>query len=89
MTIDRRTIFIEAWKSARRMRGQYDTLRASFAAALRRVWSLFKAMVAEDARHPVQPVRPAAPTWEAGNIHRAAAVAAHHARLGTYTIHCW
>lgn len=52
MTIDRRTIFIEAWKSARRMRGQYDTLRASFAAALRRVWGLVKAMATEAARRP-------------------------------------
>lgn len=89
MTIDRRTIFIEAWKSARRMRGQYRTLRTAFAAALRRVWSLVKAMAAEEARRPVSPVRPIASTWEAGNIHRAVAVAAHRARLGSYVIHCW
>ena len=37
MNIDRRTLFTEAWKSARRMRGQYRTLRTAFAAALRRV----------------------------------------------------
>jgi hypothetical protein len=44
MTIDRRTIFTEAWKSARRMRGQFTTLRAAFAVALRKVWGLAKAI---------------------------------------------
>ena len=89
MTIDRRTLFTEAWKSARRMRGQYRTLRTAFAAALRRVWSLVKAMVAEEARRPVLPTRPIVSTWEAGNAHRAAAGAAHRARLGSYVLHCW
>ena len=50
MAIDHRTIFIGAWKSARRMRGQYRILRTAFAAALRRVWSLVKAMAVEEAQ---------------------------------------
>lgn len=89
MTIDRSHIFTLAWKSAKAQVAGYRTLRASFAAALRRVWGLVKAMVAEEARRPAQPARPMASTWEAENIHRAAAVAAHRARLGNYTIHCW
>ncbi len=89
MTIDRRAIFIEAWKSARRTRGQYQTIRAAFAAALRRVWGLVKAIAAEVARRPTRMLVPAPKTWEAENHHRAAAVAAHRARLGTYVNHCW
>lgn len=89
MTIDRSHIFTLAWKSAKAQAAGYPTLRASFAAALRRVWGLVKAMVAENARYPARPVRPVAPTWETENIHRAAAVAAQRARLGTYAIHCW
>lgn len=55
MSIERRTLFLEAWRSARRTVGQYRTLRTAFAAALRRVWALVKEMdrafVAEEIRH--------------------------------------
>lgn len=50
MTIDRRQIFTLAWKSAKGTAAGYPSLRAAFAAALRRVWSLVKAMVAEEGR---------------------------------------
>jgi hypothetical protein len=85
--IDRRTIFTEAWKSAKRTAGQYRTIRCAFAAALRRVWSLVKAMMVEAKRPTVS--RPVARPWESENTYRAAAVTAHKARLGSYVIHCW
>ena len=89
MTFDRHQIFAAAWKRAKAHRNGYRTLRAAFAAALRSVWGLAKAMVAENIRRPALPVRPAAPQWENANAHRAAAVAASRSRLGSYVIHCW
>lgn len=91
MIISRRDIFTEAWKSARRTRGQYRTMRASFAAALRRVWALVKAMATQEeaTRRPVAPQRPQAKTWASGNTHRAAAVARRNARLGSLVHACW
>ncbi len=95
MTIDRRQIFTLAWKRAKAHRDGYRTLRAAFAASLRAVWALAKATVAADAQAKAKlpvwdatttPSRPRPVTaWEKANPHRAAAVAAARARLGTYT----
>lgn len=87
MTIDRSQIFTLAWKSAKGNAAGYGSLRAAFAAALRRVWGLVKAMAAEDARRPVTPAQPAPnafSTWWNSNPHRAATVTRRNARLGTY-----
>jgi hypothetical protein len=89
MTIDRSTIFTEAWKSARRMRGQFTTLRAAFAVALRKVWGLAKAIMAEAARRPVVKPVPVAPRWEDENAYRAQAVARQKVRMGSHYRHCW
>lgn len=88
MLIDRRQIFPLAWKRAKATAAGYRTLRAAFAAALRSVWSLVKAAVAEEARRPVRPAQPVK-TWASENPHRAAAVARRTARLGTYSVACW
>jgi hypothetical protein len=89
MTIDRRTIFTEAWRSARRMRGQFTTLRAAFAAALRKVWGLVKAIMAEAARRQPTVNQPVSPRWEDENPARAQAVARQKARMGSHYRHCW
>lgn len=92
MTIDRRQIFTMAWKSAKGTASGYRTLRESFAAALRRVWSLVKAMVAEEARRPacnVQPETNAFGAWWNSNPYRVAAVARSNARLGSYCTNQW
>jgi hypothetical protein len=92
MTIDRRQLFTLAWKSAKGTVTGYRNLRAAFAAALRRVWGLVKAMVAEEARRPAKPVQPernAFSDWWNSNPHRAAAVARRNARLGSYVVGCW
>ena len=85
--INRRIIFTEAWKSARRTAGQYPTIRAAFSAALRRVWSLVKAMVVDAKRPTVS--RPVARPWASKNIHRTRAVARADQRLGSYVLSCW
>ncbi|HLO78478.1 MAG TPA: hypothetical protein VK196_18640, partial [Magnetospirillum sp.] len=86
--ISRSEIFKMAWKAAKGTAAGYRTLRAAFAAALRRVWSLVKAAAAEEARRPVRPAQPAK-TWASENPYRAAAVASRKARLGTYSHPCW
>ncbi|HLO76523.1 MAG TPA: hypothetical protein VK196_08720 [Magnetospirillum sp.] len=90
MTIDRHQLFTLAWKSAKNTREGYPTLRAAFAAALRRVWGLVKAMVKEQAqaRPSSRPVA-AAQDWFMANPYRARAVAARQQRLGTYSVGCW
>lgn len=90
MPIDRRQLFTLAWKSAKGTAAGYRTLQAAFAAALRRVWSLVKAAMAEEVRRPALPSRPTAPLrWEDENPYRKAAVARRTARLGCYTVNCW
>lgn len=89
MIINRRQLFKLAWKSAKGTASGYRNLRAAFAAALRRVWELVKAMTKEEARcRPVQPV-PTVEDWFMANPHRARAVATRRARLGTYYTHAW
>lgn len=90
MTIDRRQLFRLAWKSAKGTAAGYSSLRAAFAAALRRVWGLVKAMVKEEARRlPVIKASPNVPSWWNQNPHRARAAAAGRARLGTLVHACW
>ncbi|MBF0324230.1 MAG: hypothetical protein HQL42_04085 [Alphaproteobacteria bacterium] len=88
MPIDRPQLFTLAWKSARKTAQGYPTLRAAFAATLRRVWELVKAMVQEQARPSPRPVA-AAPDWFMANPYRARAVANRQRRLGTYSVGCW
>lgn len=88
MLIDRRQIFTLAWKRAKATTAGYRTLRTAFAAALRSVWALVKAAVAEEARRPVRLVQPVN-TWASENAYRAAAVASRKARLGSYSAPCW
>lgn len=89
MPIDRRQIFTLAWKSARGTAAGYPSLRAAFAAALRRVWSLVKAALAEETRRPFVPQRTTISSWATENPYRARAVAARQKRLGTYSVGCW
>lgn len=90
MTIDRRQLFTLAWKSAKKTAQGYPTLRAAFAAALRRVWELVKAMVKERAlARPSSRPGATAPDWFMADPHRARAVAARQRRLGTYSVGCW
>ncbi|MGE5502734.1 MAG: hypothetical protein ACM33T_10140 [Solirubrobacterales bacterium] len=89
MTADRTQIFRLAWKSAKGTAASYDSLRAAFAAALRRVWELVKAMVKEEARRPVVQPTSVAPDWFMADPYRARAVANRRARLGTPCTHAW
>lgn len=88
MTIDRRQIFTLAWKRAKAFAAGQSP-RRFFADALRAVWGLVKAMVAEEAHHPVAPrmAKPAA--WADESPYRARAVAARQRRLGSYSLNCW
>lgn len=86
--ISRREIFRQAWKRARATAAGYRNLRAAFAAALRAVWDLVKALVAEEAHRVARPAQPVK-TWATENTFRAAAVASRKARLGTYCINAW
>ncbi|MBC7907611.1 MAG: hypothetical protein H7Y60_12830 [Rhodospirillaceae bacterium] len=87
-TIDRSQLFRLAWKRAKATAASYRPLRTAFAAALRSVWSLVKAAMAEEARRPVRTVEPVN-SWVSENPYRAAAVAARKARLGTYCTNAW
>ena len=81
MTITRREIFAQAWKSARRMRDCFPTIRAAFADALRRVWAMVKEMALAE---PSVQARPMA--------HRVASVVAadRRRRFGAECMpHCW
>ncbi|CCG41599.1 hypothetical protein [Magnetospirillum molischianum] len=89
MFIDRRTLFLEAWKQARRIRSRYRNLRTAFAAALRTTWELVRAFAAEEARRPTPKPAPVVRKWEDENPYRARAVAARKARLGSYVVNCW
>jgi len=92
MIVSRSQIFTLAWKRAKATAAGYRTLRTAFAAALRSVWALVKAAAAEEASRPVRPIQPERNTfsdWWESNPHRAAAVAARKARLGTYCTNAW
>ncbi len=89
MSIDRRLLFTEAWKSARATRSLYRTLRTAFAAALRRLWPLIKATAEMKAQAAFRKTHAPATAWEQENPYRARAVAARKARLGSYCINCW
>ena len=86
-SITRSQIFTLAWERARAKRDWYETIRAAFAASLRRIWEQVKALNMVEAEQKARPVvvRPVASDWANGNVHRAAAVARGKARWGHYS----
>lgn len=90
MLISRRDIFKMAWKRAKAQAAGYRNLRAAFAAALRSVWALVKAAVAEEAR-----AAKSRPSWHGVDMPRTRAynhaVAAHALgeRGPLCKPHCW
>ena len=76
--ITRSQIFTLAWDRAKAHAAAYLNLRASFAAALKAIWSIYRAVKASDAEQKVRPFTPrpvSKADWFDSNPHRAAAAA--------------
>lgn len=89
MLISRRDIFKMAWKKAKTQGATYRNLRTAFAAALRSVWELVKAAIAEEKRRPAPVQSRPAPSWFNSNPYRVAAANRAKARLGSYCGGAW